>query len=122
MMHDALVRELGIASTWDGSAALEMSARERAALRPPAWTPGADAAAEARWLHALVRQVCDIEADDARMRTLLTLPAGDRARAFQELRRSYPRRRSFSRYVLPANEIPAPLQRAVREGLRIRPD
>jgi hypothetical protein len=56
------------------------------------------------------------------MRTLLTLPAGDRARAFQELRRSYPRRRSFSRYVLPENEIPAPLQRAVREGLRIRPD
>lgn len=122
MMYDALVRELGIASTWDGSAALEMSARASAVLRPSAWTPGADAVAEARWLHALVRQVCDIEADDARMRTLLTLPAGDRARGFQELRRSYPRRRSFSRYVLPENEIPAPLQRAVREGLRIRPD
>lgn len=53
-----------------------------------------DLAAEAAARRA-TRAVYDIERDDAALRTVLALPAGERGRAFDALRRDYPPRREF---------------------------
>lgn len=75
----------------------------------PAWTPptmpagitapeiplpGAPASVE-EIIRAAVRGVYDIEADDARMRTVRTLPDDQRGTRFDELRKHYPLRLEF---------------------------
>ena len=91
--------------------------RESAALHlsPPDPTlPPAEA------IHWLIQQMYDIAADDRRMRPLAELPDEERRRAFIELRRQYPRRRTFSRFSLDPETLPAELHRAVYQGLGIQ--
>ena len=82
---------------------------------PPAPTDARDPVQQAAWLHALVRQAYDIGADDARFRAALA-GADDCAAAFAALRKAYPARREWSGYAV-RGAVPAPLRRAVREGL-----
>ncbi|NJD10472.1 MAG: 4-phosphoerythronate dehydrogenase, partial [Gemmatimonadetes bacterium] len=101
MLHDALVQELGLEPAWDARTALAAAPGDGLRLEPPPPLP------ETQWLHALTRQLYDIEQDDARMRTLLALPPAARAAAFRELRRTYPRRRAFPRHGLADALLPA---------------
>lgn len=72
---------------------------------------------ETAWLDALVQQMYDLPADDARMRTLLEVPASAQPELFHRLRRDYPRRRAFSRFRISPADVPAGLRQAVGEGL-----
>lgn len=67
-----------------------------------------------RALNRLVKFVYDIRIDDARLREVQTLPAGQRARHFDELRRNYPQRREFFNYVLRRSEHPTDLVELAR--------
>ena len=61
-----------------------------------------------------------IEDDDVRLRELLALPPEAHAAHFTGLRKSYPRRRAFSRHTLAAEAVPEAYRRAVEDGLRVR--
>ncbi len=58
-------------------------------------------------LHDIVRRCYPIERDDAGLRILSSLPAGERAAGFNNLRLKYPQRREFPAVTvsLPPNEI-----------------
>lgn len=114
-VHDALVRHLGVPSGWDPEAALRATAQDRLTLDPP--PPGTG---EAEWLRQLVRQMYDVERDDAAVRGLLDTPRDQPAEAFQELRRRYPRRRTFARHHVAAAHVPPRLHEPVRDGLMVR--
>jgi erythronate-4-phosphate dehydrogenase len=62
----------------------------------------------------------DIAADDRRLRQTLDQPPEERGAAFSRLRKEYPRRREFSRFMLPASAVPAAYQAAVTTGLTAR--
>jgi erythronate-4-phosphate dehydrogenase len=109
MLYDALVDWLGTPSTWDADAVLAADGLEP--LHPP------DAAGDAVWLDALVRQAYDVRADDARMRELLSLPADAVGTQFHRLRKTYPRRRAWEHYAVEAEAVPPHLRTAVAEGL-----
>ena len=53
-----------------------------------------------RKLDTLIKRVYDITADDRRLRAILNLPAAERGRYFDELRKNYPVRREFHNYVV----------------------
>jgi len=112
-LYTALVRELGIEPRWDPASALRAQPGDHLHPAPPA------ASDETGWLHQLTRQLYDIESDAARMRALAAMPASAHAAAFRDLRRSYPRRRAFSRHVLPDRAIPEAYRDAVRNGLLV---
>lgn len=112
MLYRALMQHLGRPEQWDCEAVL---APEKALdLAPPD-----PALPETEGLNWLVRQMYDVGADDRRMRGLLDRPAGERGAYFTELRRTYPRRRTFERYALPAPLVPEAYRPAVREGLQV---
>jgi len=67
-------------------------------------------------LREVVGRVYSIEADDREMRKLLELPAQDRARHFDSLRKNYPVRREFPNTVVTA-EGASPGLRATLRGL-----
>ena len=113
MLYHALVQALGLESRWDTAAALASGPEDHLQLESPPPLP------EFAWLHALTRQLYDIEQDDARMRSLRALPPAARAPAFRALRRTYPRRRAFHRHVLPDRALPEEFRAPVRDGLRI---
>lgn len=113
MLYHALVREFGLEPHWNAAAAFAPAPGDEARLEAPPPLP------ETQWLHALTRQLYDIEQDDARMRRLRALPAAARATAFRELRRTYPRRRAFQRHVLADAVLPAEFRVAVRTGLQV---
>lgn len=71
------------------------------------------------WLDALVRQGYDVRADDRRFRTALA-EAPDPARAFADLRRSYPHRRELSAHRV-RGPVPASLSLAVAQGVGLSP-
>lgn len=69
-------------------------------------------------LRQAVRVAYDIEADDARLRATQTLPEAERALAFDQLRKEYPIRREFARFVVSLrgacrNGDPAPALRGL---------
>lgn len=112
MLYRALMQHLGRPEQWDCEAVL---APEKALdLAPPD-----PALPEADGLNWLVRQMYDVGADDHRMRGLLDRQAGERGSYFTELRRTYPRRRTFGRHILPAALVPEAYRPAVREGLQV---
>jgi erythronate-4-phosphate dehydrogenase len=117
MLYGALVRELGVEPRWDPETALRPGPEDRLQLCAPAAS-----LPELAWLRALVVQLYDIEGDDSRLRALLALPRSAHAAAFRELRKRYPRRRTFSRHWLPEAELPQRWRRAVREGLLVAPE
>jgi erythronate-4-phosphate dehydrogenase len=64
----------------------------------------------------------EIRADDARLRATLDAPPDQRGAAFSRLRKEYPRRREFSRFVLPAGAIPAAFAVLIHDGLHVSPE
>lgn len=112
MLYRALMQHLGRPEQWDYEAVL--TSRQALDLAPPDPTlPETDG------LNWLVRQMYDVGADDHRMRDLLDRSADERGSYFSELRRTYPRRRTFGRHVLPASLVPEDYLPAVREGLQV---
>lgn len=72
--------------------------------RTPVWEnhlPGGTTPVDLRAVSAdravahTIQQACDVSADDARLRQMLDLPAGERAAYFDRLRAGYPVRREF---------------------------
>lgn len=112
MLHAAVLKHFGLASSWTPDAELP----------PVALTasPGATFESEVAWLDKLVRMLYDIRQDDARLRASLKKPSQERAPYFSELRKSYPRRRAFTRHVMPRLLVPEPLRAAVARGLGVR--
>ena len=115
---------------WDGkvrgTVMLADALRQWAGAGGPGWRPPLDPVptlaapttdSGVAWLDALARQAYDIRADDRRFRAAMADPA-DRAAAFAELRRTYPRRRELSRYAL-TGAVPPSLHAAVSGGLGV---
>ena len=90
---------------------------------PPAiLSPPLDASlGQARWLDQVVRSAYDLRADDARLRaSALADPAASlerRADAFSTLRQTYPRRRSWERFLVTGAALH---HEAVTQGLCMR--
>ena len=74
---------------------------------------------EALWLHRLVAQMYAISGDDAALREMLEMPAEERGAYFSRLRKTYPRRRTFTRFTLSRASVPAQRFEAVTIGLGI---
>ena len=112
-LYQAITRHFGVAPTWNHTAlaypAIPLT------LRPPGFAPGS-----AQWLDALTRQMYDLRADDARTRTLLNVHPDMLRTRFESLRTSYPRRRAFHRYSIPAHHVPPALHKPVRDGLGVQ--
>lgn len=120
MLHDALVHGFALQSDWDREAAAAPTAEDRLQLEPAGGnveTPQA----ETRWLHGLVARMYAIAGDDVHMRaSLRSVTAEALPEAFQQLRRTYPRRRSFSRHEIARAAVPPDLHEPVRDGLMVR--
>lgn len=114
MLYHALVDHLDAARRWDEQAVLAPAPEDRPTLTPPD-----PALPETDWLDDLVVQMYDLAADDARLRRQAMLPPDAQGAYFTALRRDYPRRRSFTRHVLPAHTVPEAYRQAVAEGLRV---
>ncbi len=85
MIYEAACRHLGVEPVWNPAPLLPMP--ECSTLTVDSGVPDA--------LSRAVRAVYDIRRDDAAMRGLLALPETDRPKAFDRLRKEYPRRREF---------------------------
>ena len=114
MLHDALCAHLGRSSVWSKEAVLAVDP-EAFALTPP--DPSLPQAA---YLHALVRQMYDITADDAALREVTSLPPDERGPHFVNLRKMYRRRRSFGRYTIAAAAVLHAYRTAVADGLGVQ--
>lgn len=113
MLYRALVQHLGLPSSWDDTAALAPGPDDQLTLAVPAAT-----LAETPWLDALAHRMYDLSADDARLRGLLDRPADEHAPFFIDLRKRYPRRRTFRLHTLARAAVPEPYHPTVAEGLR----
>lgn len=93
MLYEALREALNLPDRWDHASLLAPRDPAAVELRPidPVLPPH-DA------LDRLMKQMYDLRADDARFRKMLALPDEERGGYFSELRRTYPRRRSFARW------------------------
>jgi erythronate-4-phosphate dehydrogenase len=116
MLYEALCDHLGVPAAWSPEQALEPEDGH-----PLVATPPDPALPETEALDHVARSMYDIVADDARLRAMLDAPPDERGAAFSRLRKEYPLRREFSRFVLPAGAIPAALQAPIRDGLHISP-
>ena len=112
MVYRALMQFLGRPAERDP---WPVEAPATARLAPPA--PDLP---EPLWFDALVRQMYDIAADDARMRRLSHLDDEARGTRFTELRKTYPVRRSFHHYGLAPGAYPPALLRGLRQGLGVQ--
>jgi len=88
MLFDAVCRTLAVDETWDPAECLPAPVVPRIEM-DVAGRPDQDV------LRDVVRRVYDLEADDARLRGIIDLPAEDRGRRFDALRKEYPIRREF---------------------------
>lgn len=116
MLAEALARHLRLPLRADDSELLKPQPDDRIDLIPPD-----PRSSETQWLAELLRQMYDIAADDVRFRIVMQsgTPA-QRAKHFLELRRTYPRRRSFGMHRVERAFIPASLQKAVAVGLGVQ--
>ena len=112
MLYRALMDHFGRTPSWDYEAALKPSMPLTVAPPDPA-LPATDG------LNLLARQMYDIGADDQRLRRILDQPERERGRYFSQLRKTYPRRRAFSRHVMPSALAPDSYRAAVQDGLRL---
>ncbi|MDQ7040017.1 MAG: 4-phosphoerythronate dehydrogenase [Rhodothermus sp.] len=116
MLAEALARHLNLPFQPDDREQLGPQPDDRLDLIPPDMQ-----LPETQWLAELVRQMYDIAADDARFRIVMQngTPAR-RAERFLELRRTYPRRRSFSLHRIERTFVPPSLHEAVAVGLGVQ--
>jgi len=108
MIFDATCRHFGLSASWDP-----------APLMPPPAQPclevdshGEDCQAV---VGATVRQIYDIERDDAALRRIIDQPVGMRGSYFDSLRREYPVRREFGNTELAVSPPDAAPARVLRE-------
>lgn len=111
-LYETVQQWLGVPGTWDIEAALAPEPGDRLDL-------GVVKAEEADW-RQIVRRMYDIAADDRVFRVALDLPAEEQAAYFRQLRKAYPRRRTFSRFQVSVPGLTPRVRRALEEGLRIR--
>jgi erythronate-4-phosphate dehydrogenase len=116
MLYEALCDHLGVPETWSPAAAPRPKDGH-----PLVATPPDPALPEGEALDHVVRSMYEIRADDTRLRATLEEPPDERGAAFSRLRKEYPRRREFSRFVIPAGAVPAALAVPLRDGLDITP-
>ena len=93
MVREAVCRYFGLSSEWDPAQRLERPERYTVALAEPAPT-------QETALHRIVRQVYDVEQDDAQLRKMLSLVPKQRAAYYSTLRFRYPSRREFPSYTV----------------------
>jgi len=117
MLYRALCEHLGTAPQWHAE---DVLAAPGDAFRLSG-APGASFG-ETMALDALARQMYDVRTDDRRLRRALDAASSteERAAAFAQLRRDYPRRRAFARYCLAGESVPPARRVAVEEGLGVR--
>ena len=115
MLYHALTRRLGLPPAWDDAAAFTPAPDDPLTLTPPDAT-----LPETAWLDALTRQMIDLSAADMRLRRLPTRPPDEHAAFFSDLRKHYPRRRTFRLHTLARHAVPEACLAAVEEGLRVR--
>jgi len=116
MLYEALCDHLGVPAAWSPEQALEPTDGQ-----PLVATSPDPALPETEALDHVARSMYDIVADDARLRATRDTPSDERGAAFSRLRKEYPLRREFSRFVIPAGAIPAALQAPIRESLHVSP-
>lgn len=116
MLYRALCEHLGTTPQWHAEDVLAASG-DVFRLDAPDSSLG-----EVDWLDALARPMCDVHADDQRLRRAMENASSkdERAAAFAALRRDYPRRRAFSRYRLARQDVPPARRTAVEEGLGVQ--
>jgi len=114
MLYQALTAFLGVPGGWDPEEVLAAGPHDRLVLeRPEAGLP------EGALLRFLVKQMYDIETDDRTMRTMLDRPEDVHGAFFIQLRRTYPRRRAFTRHRV-SLDAPYSIWMAVNRGLCIK--
>jgi erythronate-4-phosphate dehydrogenase len=116
MLYEAFCEHVGRDPTWSPAAALRPE--HPASLR---CAPPDPRLSRVDWLHHLVRQAYDLDADDARMRGLLDRPRDEQGAYFQRLRATYPTRRELRCFSVPAAGVPARHRTAVTDGLTMQP-
>ena len=115
MLYEALCAHLDVPPTWSPDAALKPDDGH-----PLVATPPDPALPETEALDHVVRSMYDIAGDDRRLRQTLDQPPEERGGYFSQLRKEYPRRREFSRFMLPKSAVPDAYQTAVTTGLGVR--
>ncbi|WP_245850385.1 4-phosphoerythronate dehydrogenase [Longimonas halophila] len=115
MLYQALCDVLDRPATWQPNEVLAAHAPDTWHLAPPS----------ARWprteaWHALAQQAYTIADDDRRMRALASHPPEERAKAFADLRRTYPIRREMNRYAVAADSLLAEWHQPVSAGLTMQ--
>jgi len=101
MVYNAVCKFLGVEPQWQARTMMPAPAVPLIKIDPT----DAD---EQELLRTVVKRVYDIEADDQRLREILSLPASERGRYFDQLRKHYPRRREFFNTMIEFSSPPAP--------------
>ncbi len=103
-IYRAACEFLGVAPQWQIESALPVIAESTIRLDE-------NFATTETKLDRLIKCVYDITADDRRLRALLNLPAAERGRYFDELRKKYPVRREFQNYTVSGgNDVAAQIK------------
>ncbi len=123
MLYRAACEFLGVETRWEVRSALPKPYCERIEIpgRGTATSLATDATSDEDIIADTVRQVYDIKRDDAALRQLPRVDAGERGDFFDRLRRDYPARREFrnTEVVLPDSALQ--LANALRGlGFRVR--
>jgi len=116
MLYRALCEQLGVEPTWTGTATIRPAAKDALQCTPP--DPRLP---PTEWRHHLARQAYNLQADDTALRSIPARPREARAGAFQQLRRTYRRRRELQQHTVPSAAIPDVHRQAVETGLTIQP-
>ena len=115
MLYQALCDVLDRPATWQPNDVLSAHAPATWHLAPPS----------ARWprteaWNALAQQAYTIADDHRRMRALASHLPEERAKAFADLRRTYPIRREMNRYAVTANSLLSEWHQPVSAGLTMQ--
>ncbi len=115
-IYDSFIKHYKMDSTWDSNHILAASAEDKLDVALP------DAPVDTEnGLRMLVNQMYDISEDDRQFRKSMTMSAEDRAAFFLQLRKEYPRRRSFMMHKLNgAEKLSKETQKALIDGLGIQ--
>jgi len=115
MLYRALCEQLGVEPTWTGTATLRPAAKDALQCTPP--DPRLPAT---EWRHHLACQAYDLQTDDTALRAIPARPGEARAKAFQQLRRTYRRRRELQQHTVSHAAVPDAHRQAVETGLTIQ--
>lgn len=115
-VYEALTKSLQMDGGWDVASVLQPGPEDRLDLAIPK-----DGLGTISGLHALTRQMYDIESDDQYFRKALTMDAEERGGFFLDRRKNYPRRRTYKRHTLRVQDmVPEAAKKLLTDGLGIR--